>query len=603
MRRRLVVAVVLATVTLGAAAVVPSFGEKGSCIVHPTRPRCQDAQPSFPIRATFYYPWFPETWTQNGVYPFTNYNPTAGFYDGSDPGVIAEHVAALQYAGQQAGIASWWGPGTPTDGRIPLLLNAASATTFRWALYYEREGYGNPTVSEIQTDLAYIDAQYGTAKASLRVDGHPVLFVYGDSTDGCATADRWAQANSDGRFFIVLKVFAGYKTCASQPQSWHQYAPAVATDSQTGYSYSISPGFYKKDEAAPRLVRDPAVWAQNVQAMVDSQAPWQLTTTFNEWGEGTSVESATQWSSASGYGDYIDIEHSIIGGSPPPTTTTSTVDTTTTTDSTTTTTTDSTTTTGATTTTIGGSANISHVVVIMEENRTWSGVGTGFSTMPYLHSLGGMYLPDWTETDTGENSLTQYIGLTSGRDDPDSISNDCDPSAGCNTTVDNLFRQGRAAGLTMRSYVEGPSTGCSASGNAAKHIPALYYWGGTDRNFCSAEVRPLGDLDVNNLPSFAMVTPDLCNDGHDCGNSTVDNWLSVHLAPILASAEYQAGHVLVNVQYDEDEPVPNLALYKGIAGGSNSAAGSHNQLLSTWEDLLGLPRLTTASSLRGVYGL
>src|SRR5262249_12568435 len=28
-----------------------------------------DPQPSFPIRAAFYYPWFPEAWTQGGVYP------------------------------------------------------------------------------------------------------------------------------------------------------------------------------------------------------------------------------------------------------------------------------------------------------------------------------------------------------------------------------------------------------------------------------------------------------------------------------------------------------------------------------------------------------
>jgi hypothetical protein len=44
-------------------------------------------------------------------------------------------------------------------------------------------------------------------------------------------------------------------------------------------------------------------------------------------------------------------------------------------------------------------------------------------------------------------------------------------------------------------------------------------------------------------------------------------------------------------------------LWKGIAAGSNSAAGTHSRLLATWEDLLGLPRLTSAVSLRSVYGL
>ena len=48
------------------------------------------------------------------------------------------------------------------------------------------------------------------------------------------------------------------------------------------------------------------------QAVVDMDAsaePWQLVTTFNEWGEGTAVEPAREWQSASGYGAYLDALH------------------------------------------------------------------------------------------------------------------------------------------------------------------------------------------------------------------------------------------------------------------------------------------------------
>lgn len=55
-------------------------------------------------------------------------------------------------------------------------------------------------------------------------------------------ADRWRQANTIGAY-IVLKVVAGYRNCASQPAGWHQYGPASATDAQAGYSFAISPGF------------------------------------------------------------------------------------------------------------------------------------------------------------------------------------------------------------------------------------------------------------------------------------------------------------------------------------------------------------------------
>ena len=82
-------------------------------------PAQADTQPSFPIRAAFYYPWFPEAWDQYNINPYTNYTPSLGFYDGRSQTVIQQHIAAMQYGGIQAGIASWWGQGSQTDGKIP----------------------------------------------------------------------------------------------------------------------------------------------------------------------------------------------------------------------------------------------------------------------------------------------------------------------------------------------------------------------------------------------------------------------------------------------------------------------------------------------------
>jgi hypothetical protein len=261
-----------------------------------------------PIRAAFYYPWFPEAWNQQGMDPFTHYHPTLGYYDGSSTATIRSQIAAMQYGHITAGIASWWGVGTRTDQRIPVLLQAASASGFRWALYYEDEGWGNPSVAQITADLTYIAVNFASNPSYLRIDGRFVVFVYGDAGDSCATADRWRSANTVGAY-VVLKVFSGYRTCASQPDGWHQYGPAAATDSQPGYSFSISPGFYKANEPAPRLSRDINRWDDNIRQMNASGAPFQLITTFNEWGEGTSVESSTEWQSASGYGAYLDALH------------------------------------------------------------------------------------------------------------------------------------------------------------------------------------------------------------------------------------------------------------------------------------------------------
>ncbi len=266
------------------------------------------AQPRFPIRAAFYYPWFPEAWRQQGLDPFTHFTPSAGFYSEDETTTIRRQIAAMRYGRIDAGIASWWGRGSRSDRRIASLLAAAHGTPFRWALYYEPEGQGDPSPAAIRADLAYIRDRYASDPAYLRVNGRFVVFVYADANDGAAMADRWKAANDTGAY-VVLKVFSGYRQVASQPDAWHQYAPARAEDSQPGQSFAVSPGFWHAREAAPRLERSVGRFAGSVRAMIASGAPWQLVTTFNEWGEGTAVEPAAEWSSPSGYGAYLDVLH------------------------------------------------------------------------------------------------------------------------------------------------------------------------------------------------------------------------------------------------------------------------------------------------------
>jgi hypothetical protein len=111
----------------------------------------------------------------------------------------------------------------------------------------------------------------------------------------------------------VLKVFPGYRSALHAAQAWHQYAPARAVDRQPGQSFSLSPGFWFGGAPTPRLERDPARFLADLRAMAASREPWQLITTFNEWGEGTAVEPASEWASPSGYGVYLDALHAVLG--------------------------------------------------------------------------------------------------------------------------------------------------------------------------------------------------------------------------------------------------------------------------------------------------
>lgn len=265
---------------------------------------------AFPIRTAFYYPWYPENFTNPG----SKYVPSAGYYNGDDPVVVDRQINDLKYAGLQAGIASWWGPGTREDRRLGLLMTEATKLNFSWAAYYEDEGFSDPSAATISSDLTYLK-KYSNSANWLHIAGKPVIFAYGGSNDACAMADRWKQANTSG-YYVVLKVFSGYRTCASQPNSWHQYAPAVHIDVQSGYAVSVSPGFFRYDATTPLLARDINRFRTDVTTMAASKAPFQLVTTYNEWGEGTSVESTTQWPSASGHGQYVDVLHSVFAAYP-----------------------------------------------------------------------------------------------------------------------------------------------------------------------------------------------------------------------------------------------------------------------------------------------
>ena len=299
-----------ATATVG-AATSPNAGQ----ITLPATSPSKNAQTpaivntAFPIRAAFYYPWYPENFAAGD----THYTPSAGYYSVDDPSTVDRQIKDMQYGGLNAAIVSWWGQGTREDKRMPLLMAQAAKLDFSMTVYYEQQGYSDPSLTQITDDLVYL-RKYSDQTAWLHIDNLPVIFVFGDGSENCATAAKWAQAAATAHYYVNLKVFNGYRSCAEQPQSWHQYEDQL--DIQAGYSAVASPGFFKYNEATPEVPRDPAAFQQEVTSVATSDEPFQLIVSYNEWGEGTSIESATAWPSASGHGVYMDILHQMFGEYP-----------------------------------------------------------------------------------------------------------------------------------------------------------------------------------------------------------------------------------------------------------------------------------------------
>jgi hypothetical protein len=542
LRSNRLVAAVLGLIMVAAALVFVTQQHQAASAV----------QPTFPIRAAFYYPWFPETWGSG-----TNYHPTLGQYDSSNSAVIKQHIAWMQSAGIQAGIASWWGQGTLTDGRFPALESNVGATGFKWTAYYEQEGNGNPTQSQIASDLTYLKSHYVTNHPQwLRVNKKPVLFVYGDASDDCSTVSKWLAANNN-RFYLNMKVFSGYRNCASQPNSWHQYAPSARTDAQLPYSYSISPGFWKAGETSPRLARDPASFTSAAQSMVASGAQWQLITTFNEWGEGTAIEPATEWGQT-----YLD---ALSGSSPSPTT-------------------------SSTSPPPSGAVDI-----IFMENHERSGI-VGNTSAPYLNGLLPQGINFTNYYGVTHPSLPNYLAFASGSTDgkvgTDSI------TAG-EISGATVWKQLSNAGVSWTVNEESMPSACyggTSSGNyQLKHDPAIPFAEiFNDKTLCAHVVPYTGGVPTGKVN---FITPNMCNDMHDCSVATGDSWLQARVPAMLA-----AGQTVV-ITFDEGSSGTNgggniytVVVGNGVTPRVITTTYNHYSLLAGIEAKYGLARLGAAAS-------
>jgi hypothetical protein len=271
------------------------------------------AAPFNSIRVAAYYPWFPEGWTHAQIDPFTHYRPSLGYYDAGRPSVIERHIRSMQWGHITAATYSWWGQGSQTDSRFAAHLAAGGKLGFQWAIYHELEGYGDPSVESIRADLEYIRDTYAASPGYLKLGGRPVVFVYGDKDDGtnCGAATRWATANQSVGAYLVLRSFKGYRACEASIDSWHPYSANKNEFDLFPFAYSISPGFYFAKDNRPVRRRSVRSWARMVHRMVDSPAQFHFVISFNEWGEGTAIESAVQWASRSGYGRYLDVLHAV----------------------------------------------------------------------------------------------------------------------------------------------------------------------------------------------------------------------------------------------------------------------------------------------------
>jgi hypothetical protein len=258
---------------------------------------------------------------------------------------------------------------------------------------------------------------------------------------------------------------------------------------------------------------------------------------------------------------------------------------------------------------VSGTARYTHVLWIWMENKGYGSV-IGSSGAPFENSLAKQCGLATNNNGVSHPSLPNYLAATGGS--TFGVTDDANPSAH-QISANSIFGQLDKAGLTWRSYNESMPKNCDTSPSgeyAVKHNPATYYV--TLRAACGVNDVPLEgvfdrDIAAGSLPSFSFVTPNLCNDTHDCPVRTGDEWLATWIPKILAGPNYTTGSTLIIITWDEAEGssnrIPTIVIGPSVPVGTVATQRfDHYALLRTTEDTLGLPHLQAAASAPSMAG-
>jgi phosphatidylinositol-3-phosphatase len=252
----------------------------------------------------------------------------------------------------------------------------------------------------------------------------------------------------------------------------------------------------------------------------------------------------------------------------------------------------------------------SHVVVIVMENAEYGEV-IGSRSAPFVNALARRYGLATASYAITHPSLPNYIALTSGS--THGIASDCTE---CGVAATNIVDQLEGAGLSWNAYLEDIPRPCfkggGSGGYAKKHNPFAYYAdvaGSPSR--CRHMVgfsRLEGDLRAGRLPSYAWISPNLCDDGHDCGVAAGDSFLRRTVPALLREL---GPHGFLVLTWDEGSTSAGCCLTaKGgriatIVAGPDVRAGARSAapvddfgVLGTIEEAFGLSPLAGAADAR-----
>ena len=251
---------------------------------------------------------------------------------------------------------------------------------------------------------------------------------------------------------------------------------------------------------------------------------------------------------------------------------------------------------------------VAHVFVLVEENHSYGSV-IGNSAMPYTNGLANQYALATQYYANRHNSLPNYFMLTVG----DLVTTD-DTFSGT-VTANNVAEVLSAAGKSWKIYAESlPNIGYKGPNvfpYARDHNPFAYFQHVTSSSAETSNMVPItqlsADIQNNTLPDYAMIVPNLVNDGHDCPHGadnctdtdklmTIDEWVKAHIGPLIASSAFQDSLLIYTWDESDINDSANggghvatiLVSPKVRSGFQSSTMYQHQSALKLTMQLLGL---------------
>jgi hypothetical protein len=197
-------------------------------------------------------------------------------------------------------------------------------------------------------------------------------------------------------------------------------------------------------------------------------------------------------------------------------------------------------------------------------------------------------------------SQPNYLAIFSG-----STQGVADDSCPQSFSLPNLASELISQNLTFAGYAENfPTssvTDCTDNGYARKHVPWIDF-SNIPTSDAFNDSGPLQSITAN----VSFITPNLCDDMHDCAVSNGDTWLSQNLPPIIQWD--QANHGLLILTWDESDADPNNHIPTILVGptvkvGQYAQSITHYDVLRTIETVFNLPPLGSSATATGIQGV